>query len=178
NSPLLRILAGLELPDRGRVTRTPPTLTVGYLAQEPDIPPRETLLAWLRRRTGVADAEADLERTSTALAAGAPAAAEHYSRALERYLALGGPDLDARAAATCTDLGLPADRLDVPVGALSGGQRARAALAAILLARFDVFLLDEPTNDLDFDGLARLEAFVDGLAGGMAVVSHDRAFLE
>src|SRR5262249_41557395 len=54
----------------------------------------------------------------------------------------------------------------------------RVALAALLLARYDIFLLDEPTNDLDFDGLDRLEAFVTGLAGGAVIVSHDRAFLE
>ena len=63
--------------------------------------------------------------------------------------------------------------------ALSGGQAARANLAAILLARFDVFLLDEPTNDLDFAGLDRLERFLaDDLAGGAVIVSHDRAFLD
>jgi ATPase subunit of ABC transporter with duplicated ATPase domains len=61
---------------------------------------------------------------------------------------------------------------------MSGGERARAVLAAILLARFDLFLLDEPTNDLDFDGLGRLERFVDGLDAGLVVVSHDRAFLD
>ena len=61
---------------------------------------------------------------------------------------------------------------------LSGGEAARAGLAAILLSRFDVLLLDEPTNDLDFDGLDRLERFVDGFAGGLAVVSHDRVFLD
>ena len=61
---------------------------------------------------------------------------------------------------------------------LSGGEAARAALAAILLARFDVFLLDEPTNNLDFAGLARLERFLDDLAAGVVLVSHDRAFLD
>ena len=61
---------------------------------------------------------------------------------------------------------------------LSGGEAARAGLAALLLARFDVFLLDEPTNDLDLDGLARLERFVSGLAAGCVIVSHDRTFLQ
>jgi ATPase subunit of ABC transporter with duplicated ATPase domains len=93
-------------------------------------------------------------------------------------MALGGADLDARAAAVCADLGLPADLLDAGTTTLSGGQAARMSLAAILLSRFDVFLLDEPTNDLDFDGLDRLERFLDELAGGVVVVSHDRAFLE
>ncbi|MEA2717100.1 MAG: hypothetical protein QOI99_1417, partial [Actinomycetota bacterium] len=109
---------------------------------------------------------------------GAPDAGDRYSAALERYLALGGPDFDARAAAVCDDLGLPSDRLAVEMSQLSGGQAARAALAAILLSRFDVLLLDEPTNDLDFAGLERLERFLHESDGGLVVVSHDRAFLE
>jgi ATPase subunit of ABC transporter with duplicated ATPase domains len=60
---------------------------------------------------------------------------------------------------------------------LSGGQAARVGLAALLLSRFDIALLDEPTNDLDLDGIERLEAFVRGLRGGVVVVSHDREFL-
>ena len=78
----------------------------------------------------------------------------------------------------CADVGLPERLLELPTSALSGGQAARASLAAILLSRFDVFLLDEPTNDLDFAGLERLEQFLDELPGGVVVVSHDRAFLE
>jgi ATPase subunit of ABC transporter with duplicated ATPase domains len=65
-----------------------------------------------------------------------------------------------------------------PVAELSGGQSARAALASILAAGFDVYLLDEPTNDLDFAGLALLERFVDSVDGAVVVVSHDRAFLD
>jgi ATPase subunit of ABC transporter with duplicated ATPase domains len=61
--------------------------------------------------------------------------------------------------------------------ALSGGQAARVGLAALVLSRFDVVLLDEPTNDLDLDGLARLEQFVRDLRGGVVLVSHDREFL-
>src|SRR5204862_6598420 len=69
-------------------------------------------------------------------------------------------------------------QLDVPLASLSGGEAARAQLAAILLARFDVFLLDEPTNDLDFAGLARLERFVEDTGGAVVTVSHDRDFLD
>ncbi len=173
---LLRILAGLEPPDSGRLTLAPPTLTVGYLPQELEPRAGETLGAYLARRTGVAAAEAELEEAAALLEQ--PGAEDRYSHALERYLALGGPDLDARAAEVCEDLGLPADRLGVELGALSGGQGARAALAAILLSRFDVLLLDEPTNDLDFAGLAQLERFLGDLDGALVVVSHDRAFLE
>jgi ATPase subunit of ABC transporter with duplicated ATPase domains len=174
---LLRILAGLEEPDEGRVVRAPPALTVGYLPQEPVPRDGETLAGYLARRTGVAEAEDELERASAAVGQSA-AADERYSAALDRFLALGAPDLEARAAEVCARLGLPADRLGVELGALSGGQLARAALAAILLSRFDVLLLDEPTNDLDFAGLAQLERFLSTARGGLVVVSHDRAFLE
>ena len=137
-STLLRILAGLEEPERGALRRSPPELSVGYLPQEPDARPGETLRAYLARRTGVAAAEAELDRLTAALGED-PSLVEAYTGALERFLALGGDDLGARTAVVCRDGGLPEDRLDVPVAALSGGQAARAELAAILLARFDVF---------------------------------------
>ncbi len=176
-STLLRILAGLESADSGVVERAPKTLEVGWLPQEVEGLPGETLQGYLARRTGVADAEAELDRLTLEMEADLEAI-EPYSEALERFMVLGGDDLPARAGEVCADVGLPADRLDVAMADLSGGQQARAALAAILLARFDVFLLDEPTNNLDFAGLDRLERFLDGLAGGVIVVSHDRAFLD
>ncbi|HYA08924.1 MAG TPA: ATP-binding cassette domain-containing protein, partial [Gaiellaceae bacterium] len=106
-----------------------------------------------------------------------PGGEERYAAALDRFLALGGPELESRARAVCAELGLPVG-FDRSMTGLSGGERARAALAAILLSRFDVLLLDEPTNDLDFAGLARLETFVQAFDGSIVVVSHDRAFLD
>ena len=170
-STLLRLLAGLDEPDEGHVERTPATLTVGYLPQEHDRRPGETLLEYLARRTGVAEAEDAVERHT------AQWRPDAYAAALERFLALGGADLEARARATCAELGL-AVSLGQETTTLSGGEAARAGLAAILLSRFDVLLLDEPTNDLDFDGLDRLERFLGAFAGGLAVVSHDRVFLD
>src|SRR5439155_13615830 len=177
-STLLKILAGLVAPDSGGVTLTPPTATVGYLPQEPERRKGETVRAHLARRTGVADAIEKLHAASTALAGETPGADDLYADALERYLSLGAADFDARVGAVCADLGLAAGVLDLGMDALSGGQAARTSLAAIVLARFDVFLLDEPTNDLDFTGLERLERFLHELAGGAVVVSHDRAFLD
>lgn len=180
-STLLRVLAGELRPDAGRVVAAPKGLTVGYLPQETDAgsgPHGETLRQALTRRTGVARAEAELDAAARGLGAAEAGADERYADALERYLASGAPDLEVRAEEVCDRLGLHPKCLDLPTAALSGGQRARGALAAILLSRFDVFLLDEPTNDLDFSGLAQLEAFVRGIDAGVAIVSHDRRFLD
>ena len=177
-STLLRVLAGLLPADGGTITLSPPQATVGYLPQEPDRFPGETVLAFLMRRTGVADASAELERTTLALSEGLPGSDDAYAVALERWLDLGGGDLDARAEAMLEELGIGARIVDLPTTALSGGQAARVSLAAVLLSRFDILLLDEPTNDLDFDGLSRLEVFATRTESALAIVSHDRAFLE
>ena len=175
-STLLGVLAGLRTADAGTVTVSPPAATIGYLPQEPERRPRETVRHFLARRTGVAAADEAMEAAAQALGSGAPGADDAYALALERWLALGGANLEQRAAAVVADLGLTVE-LDHPMTGLSGGQAARAGLASLLLSRYDVFLLDEPTNDLDLDGLARLEAFVQGLRAGTVLVSHDREFL-
>ena len=175
---LLRVLAGLEPPDDGLVTLMPPDATVGYLAQDREAAEDETLAQYLARRTGVAEAQVALDLAAGQLASGERGADARYGRALERYLALGGPDLETWAEAAMAELGLAPSLSRLAMSQLSGGQAAKAALAALLLSRFDIVLLDEPTNDLDFDGLDRLEDFLERRGGGLVVVSHDRAFLE
>ncbi|MCD0486408.1 ATP-binding cassette domain-containing protein [Streptacidiphilus sp. ASG 303] len=175
-STLLRLLAGLDTPERGSVRTSPPAATVGHLPQETERRPGETVSAFLARRTGVAAAQTALDEATQALVDGAPGADDAYAVGLERWLALGGADLEERSEEVAESLGLKVG-LDRPMTALSGGQAARAGLASLLLSRYDVFLLDEPTNDLDLDGLERLEAFVAGLRAGAVVVSHDREFL-
>ena len=175
-SSLLRLLAGLDTPIEGSVTLTPATATVGYLPQEPERRPAESVRAFLARRTGVDRAQRDLDTSADALAAGAEGADDAYTAALDRWLALGGADLDDRIPAVAADLGLTVD-LDAAMTTLSGGEAARASLASLLLSRYDVFLLDEPTNDLDLAGLDRLERFVTGLRAATVLVSHDREFL-
>ncbi len=175
-STLLRVLAGRLAPDTGTVDLSPRTAHVGFLTQEPDRHAGETVRAWLHRRTGVGPATAAMESAAHDLADESAGAGDRYAGALEAWLAMGGPDLDERIPVVAADLGLTVD-VDLPLAVLSGGQAARVGLAALLLSRYDLYLLDEPTNDLDIDGLDRLEEFVDGVDAGIVVVSHDREFL-
>ncbi|QCP07666.1 ABC-F family ATP-binding cassette domain-containing protein [Micrococcus luteus] len=180
-STLLRILGGDLAPQAGTVSLAPADAFVGWLPQEHERVPGESVAAYIGRRTGCAAATAEMDEAAEAL--GAPdagdAAADRYNTALTRWLASGAADLEERIPAVLADLGLDlsASPEQVLMTSLSGGQAARVGLAALLLSRFDVVLLDEPTNDLDLDGLERLERFVQELRGGVVLVSHDREFL-
>ena len=175
-STLLRTLAGDLAPEEGSLSLSPPTAMVGFLPQETERRVGETVRGYLARRTGVAAAQERYEAATAAFAEGVEGIEDEYADALDAWLALGGADLDERADQVVAELGLGVD-LDQPMTSLSGGQAARAGLASLLLARYDLFLLDEPTNDLDLDGLDRLERFVLGLRAGVVIVSHDREFL-
>lgn len=185
-STLLRLLGGIDEPQAGTVSLAPADAFVGWLPQEHERVPGETVAAYIARRTGCADATKDMDDAAAALGdaslaqPGGPDPADVYSAALDRWLASGAADLEDRLPATLADLGLvfqDETPEEILMTSLSGGQAARVGLAALLLSRFDIVLLDEPTNDLDLDGLERLETFVRGLRGGVVLVSHDREFL-
>jgi ATPase subunit of ABC transporter with duplicated ATPase domains len=175
---LLRILAGDLGPLDGSVSTAPNDAFVGWLPQEHERVEGETVLQYVGRRTGAAAATETMERAAAALGDGdeSPAAGDAYAHSLDHWLASGAPDLDERLPPVMAELGLDVGT-DALMTSLSGGQAARAALAALLLSRFDIVLLDEPTNDLDLAGLERLEGFVRGLRSGVVLVSHDREFL-
>ncbi|CAN7270921.1 ATP-binding cassette domain-containing protein [Microbacterium foliorum] len=184
-STLLRLLAGVEAPMGGSISLAPTDAFVGWLPQEHERVEGETVAEYIARRTGCAAATRDMDAAAAALGDPtlAPAGADPadtYSQALDRWLASGAADLDDRIPAVLADLGLPSGSgvaADALMTGLSGGQAARVGLAALLLSHFDIVFLDEPTNDLDLDGLDRLESFVRGLRGGVVLVSHDREFL-
>ena len=182
-STLLRILAGDLEPLDGSVSVTPADAFVGWLPQEHERITGETVGAYIARRVGCTAATRAMEDAAAALAdpqQGPGDPAEVYAAALEHWLATGAADLDERMPGVLADLGLDPTVVQPDstlMTALSGGQAARAGLAALMLSRFDIALLDEPTNDLDLDGLARLEDFVRDLRGGVVLVSHDREFL-
>ncbi|MGV0993085.1 MAG: ABC-F family ATP-binding cassette domain-containing protein [Mycobacterium sp.] len=184
-STLLRILAGDLEPLDGTVSVAPADAFVGWLPQEHQRVSGETVAAYIARRTGCTAATEVMEAAAAALSdpSGSPAGvdpADAYAVALDHWLATGAADLEERLPAVLADLGLDSDAVQpnsTPMTALSGGQAARVGLATLMLSRFDIALLDEPTNDLDLDGLDRLESFVHDLRGGVVLVSHDREFL-
>ncbi|MFV0258728.1 MAG: ABC-F family ATP-binding cassette domain-containing protein [Acidimicrobiales bacterium] len=179
-STLLGAAAGAVPLDGGEIRVAPPTAAVGWLRQEPDPSggPNLTVAEQLRERTGVAGAEAALEAATVELAEGTDGADDRYDAAWQRWLTLGAADFDARLGGIGAELGLDERLLRHHPNHLSGGEAARVGLAALLLSQFDLYLLDEPTNNLDLDGLERLEQWVLGTDRGILLVSHDRRFLD
>jgi ATP-binding cassette subfamily F protein 3 len=183
---LCRILAGIEEPDRGRVTRPRGTST-GYLPQEVggDGGVGSVLAEVLGGFEDVWRLEREMEEVAAALgkepAGGDESTVEtltrRYGELQHRFEALGGYRLEAEGRAILGGLGFRTDEMPRPLAEFSGGWRMRAALGRLLLLRPSVLLLDEPTNHLDLESLAWLENFLADYDGTVLVVSHDRYFL-
>jgi ATP-binding cassette subfamily F protein 3 len=175
---LCRILAGLDEPDAGRVSR-PRGVTIGYLPQEVAGSLTGSVLAEaLSGFDAVWALEREMEDVARALeTAPSEALTEHYGELQHRFEALGGYRLEAQARAILSGLGFRPDEVGRPLTEFSGGWRMRAALARLLLLAPSLLLLDEPTNHLDLASLAWLEDFLAGYDGTVVVVSHDRYFL-
>jgi ATPase subunit of ABC transporter with duplicated ATPase domains len=146
---LLRIITKAEEPDDGRVTHRR-DLRIGALPQSLDLPPSATV------------------RDVVLGTAWLPAAfaAEHEWAG------------DAGVRTVLSGLGMPGLGLDAPVGPMSGGERRRIALAALLIRPADLLVLDEPTNHLDVAGIDWLAGHLRGHRGAMLLVTHDRWFLD
>jgi macrolide transport system ATP-binding/permease protein len=173
-STLLRLLAGTEEPDAGEVVRPP---DVGFLTQELPYGMDQTMGDVL------ADALAEIHAAEKRLdeLAGQlddPAALAEYGDVLEWAQAHDVWDADRRATLVVDGLGMGGIGHDRRLGELSGGQRSRLGLAALLIRQPQALLLDEPTNHLDEDAMTFLEAQLGRLPGVVVVASHDRVFLD
>ena len=182
-STFLRAIGGLLAPDEGRID-VQRGARVGYLHQDPDLDPGDTL----REAAGRAFAHlhtlhAELEQVFEHMG---EAEGDDLDRLMKQQTQLegdieraGGYEIDHRVDATLHGLDFADEQFGVRVRDLSGGQKARLALAKLLLESPDVLLLDEPTNHLDLDGRVWLEAFLrEDFPGAVVIISHDRYLLD
>ncbi|GAA2280770.1 ABC-F family ATP-binding cassette domain-containing protein [Streptomyces hawaiiensis] len=181
-STLLRLLAGVDEPDAGSVSRPD---GLGFLHQEMPFDSGSTISAVLDEALREAREDlSELERLGEELGRVPEGEPGHqdllsaYGHRLEQAQDRESWDADRRAALVLDGLGLGALGHDRPLGSLSGGQRGRLALAALLVRRPPALLLDEPTNHLDDGAAAFLEEQLRGLPGAVVLASHDRAFLD
>ena len=180
---LLRILLGQELPDTGKAALAAGR-SLGYLRQEAPVHPEHTI--WEEIQTVFAPlraAEAEMQRWEEAMSAAETDAAletamEEYGHAREAFEAAGGYRPDTDVPMTLERLGITEADYPKRVGACSGGEQTRLALAKIVLARPDLLILDEPTNHLDIAATEWLEGFLRSYEGAVLLVSHDRYFLD
>lgn len=181
---LLQVLAGELEPDAGTVkvfTAHDTPHPVGLLHQEPPFDATMTVAQALGASVAhLRQAEADVHTAAEALADGPhdQAVVDRYTKALDRAEHLGVWDIDARTETTIDGLGLKTVNREHTIGALSGGQRARLAMASLLLSAPEVLLLDEPTNHLDDAAIRYLGTVIANWHGPVLLVSHDRAFLD
>lgn len=174
-STLLKILAGLETPNKGEVSIAR-HIGVGYLSQEVDALGRETVGEYIRRVSGIIDIEKKMEKLEPRLEE--EVILEEYTELTELYQRAGGYDFDRRMRAMLDGFQLNTIELTHPVSQLSGGQKTKISLTAILLKGVDMLFLDEPTNNLDLPALIWLEEYLIASPAICVIASHDRRFLD
>ncbi len=186
-SSLLKLIVGEHTPEPGGLLSRAKGLTIGYLPQQPELDPEQTVLtAALAGNAQLAQVEAELERLEAKLSDPAVYGDEKalartldaQERALQAFTALGGETYAARARDLLLGLGLTDEDLSKTIATLSGGQKKLVGLARLLLARPAVLLLDEPDNHLDLAGKAFLEGLIRDYPGAVVLVSHDRYLLD
>lgn len=174
-STLLKIIAGIEEPNIGKVMK-PNRVLMGYLPQEAVADKDMTLALYLREMAGLGAIEAELKTLEAKLAL--PEVQEKYDTLMAEFERLGGYEFDRRIQKVVTGLRIKHLAPDRSILTLSGGERRKVALAGVLLRGVDLLLLDEPTNNLDLPALTFLENWLKNSKTTCLIASHDRRFLD
>jgi ATPase subunit of ABC transporter with duplicated ATPase domains len=176
---MLKIIGGANQPARGSVSFTG---GLGYLPQDPRldlVPDDVTALRHVLSGRGFDEALDRIEKLQVAMEADpSERAIDRYTRAIERFRMDGGYSAESEVRRLASGIGLADEKLDLPLGALSGGQRRRVEVVRILFAGSDVLLLDEPTNHLDADAKQWMLSFLEEYRGALIVISHDLDLLD
>ncbi len=172
-STLMKIMAGIETEYSGEAWAAD-GIKVGYLPQEPELDPDKDVLGNVME--GVAEKKAKLDRYNELAMNYSDETAAEMAQLQDEIDAHDLWDLDAQVEQAMEALRCPPG--DADVSALSGGERRRVALCRLLLSKPDILLLDEPTNHLDAETVAWLERFLRDYKGMVALVTHDRYFLD
>jgi len=176
---LARLILGQEASEQGAIRIAPGTV-LGYLPQEVRMPGAVSVSQYISEGLGELGALgrrlSELE-DQLALGGSLDAALEEYGRLQAQFELRGGYTLETRRERIFAGLGL--GHLDParPVMSLSGGEKTRVGLAALLLQAPDLLILDEPTNHLDFEGLAWLEEYLRSYPHALLMITHDRRFI-
>ncbi|MDD2897093.1 MAG: ABC-F family ATP-binding cassette domain-containing protein [Desulfuromonadaceae bacterium] len=180
---IFRIIAGQEEPDAGEVI-LPKKTTIGYFSQDVgEMSGRSALEEVMATCGPTVQLAAEMKEMEAAMCKpqsddDMAALLERYGNAVEEFEHMEGYDLDSRAQAVLTGLGIGPDRYNHPVESFSGGWKMRIALASILTLKPDVLLLDEPTNHLDVESIIWLEEWLaNEFNGALLMTSHDRDFM-
>ena len=169
-STLLKVLAGEEPHEGGKITLRN-DIRVGYLEQEPDFDSDLTVIeACLQRNSEKAGV---IARYEAALECGDHSNLQHLMEEMDRLEAW---DYENRAKQVLSMLKIT--RFNQPIKELSGGQKKRVALAAVLIDEPELMILDEPTNHLDMEMVEWLEEYLSRMTGSLLMVTHDRYFLD
>ncbi|MBM3130478.1 MAG: ABC-F family ATP-binding cassette domain-containing protein [Chloroflexi bacterium] len=185
-STILKMLAGKDAPERGGVFITR-GVRVGYLPQEPEFDLTRTVIAEaLDASPTLAALERELERLNAQMADPVvynderklQRVLDQHARAVAAFEEKGGLNFDNRVRATLRGLGFRDADFDLPMSALSGGQKKLVGLAKLLIEQPELLLLDEPDNHLDLNGKTFLEKLIADYPGAVVIVSHDRYLLD
>ncbi len=172
-STLLKIMAGLDTEFQGEAWADKGA-KVGYLAQEPELDPQLNVLGNVM--TGVKEKKAIVDRYNELMMEYSDETADEASKLQDKIDAENLWDLESQVEVAMEALGCPPG--DADVTKLSGGERRRVALCALLLSKPDLLLLDEPTNHLDAETTAWLERHLREFEGAVLIITHDRYFLD
>jgi len=182
-STLLKILAGRLLHDSGTLEKSS-KCTIGYLEQESVSKLTGTVIEEVTNVfSHLADMKKQLDNLAEKISAESDLAKQQklldeYANLSQEFEQSGGYEYRSRIRGVLAGLGFSEEQANLPVGALSGGEKTRLALAILLLREYDILLLDEPTNHLDIYAIEWLESFLKEKSISMMIVSHDRYFLD